>query len=166
MTTPFRPNYPGSFAATGSDFSLTRIFVGWQLDTSERHEIGIGGGVHWLHIGAFIEGEILINGIPASARRAVSEETPLPNIGVWYNYSTSPRWAFRSRFDLLSADVGNYDGVLINVAFGLNYQLFEQIGFGLNYNYFELDVNIDKSRWQGNVETIYEGVYMYASLYF
>ena len=90
----------------------------------------------------------------------------MPNIGFWYDYSISPRWAFRSRFDLLGADVGNYDGVLINLAVGVNYQAFEHVGVGLNYNFFELDVNIDKSKWRGNIETIYEGVYVYASIYF
>jgi len=156
----------GSFAAIGSDFSLSRIFVGWHFDASKRHEIGIGGGIHWLHIGAFIEGEIRINGTPASARRSVSEETPLPNIGAWYDYSISPRWAFRSRVDLLSADVGDYEGLLVNLAVGLNYQAFEHVGFGLNYNYFKLDISIDKSNWRGNLETIYEGVYLYASFYY
>jgi hypothetical protein len=156
----------GSFAAAGSDFSLSRIFVGRRFDTGERHEIGVGGGIHWLHIGAYIAGEILINGTPVSARRAVSEEAPLPNIGIWYDYSISPRWAFRSRFDLLSADVGDYDGLMVNASIGVNYQAFEHLGIGLNYNYFELDVTIDKSNWKGNVETIYEGVYVYASLYF
>jgi hypothetical protein len=106
----------GSFAAIGHDFSLTRIFIRRHLNTSERHEIGIGAGIHWLHIGAFIEGQILINGTPVSATRTISEEAPLPNIGVWYDYSISPRWALRSRFDLLSADVGDYDGVMVNVA--------------------------------------------------
>ena len=156
----------GSFAAIGGDFSLTRIFFGRHFDTSKRHEIGIGGGIHWLHIGAFIEGEIRINGTPASARRAVSAEAPLPNIGVWYDYSISPRWALRSRFDLLSANVGDYTGVMVNVAVGLNFQAFEHFGIGLNYNYFELDIEIDKSNWRGNIETTYDGVYVYASVYY
>lgn len=156
----------GSFAAIGHDFSLTRMFLGRQLDTSKRHELGIGAGIHWLHIGAFIEGQILINGTPASARRAVSEEAPLPNIGVWYNYSISPRWALRSRFDLLSADVGDYGGVMINVAFGVNFQAFEHVGFGLNYNYFKLDIDVNKSNWRGNIDTTYDGIYLYASLYY
>ncbi len=81
----------GSFATPGTEFSLTRIFFGRQLDTSRRHDIGIGGGIHWLHIGTFIEGEILVNGVPAGARRSVSVEAPLPNIGAWYKYSISPR---------------------------------------------------------------------------
>ena len=156
----------GSFAAIGSSFSLSRIFVGRRFKPGKRHDIGVGAGVHWLHLGAFVEGEIRINGIPVAARRSVSEEAPLPNIGIWYDYSISPRWAFRSRFDLLSANVGDYDGVLINAAFGVNYQAFEHVGIGLNYNYFELDVKIDKSGWQGKIETIYDGAYVYVSLYF
>jgi len=156
----------GSFAAVGSDFSLTRFYFGRHLDVKKLHEFGIGLGIHWLHIGAFIEGEIRINGIPTGARRAVSEEVPLPNIGVWYNYSISPRWALLTRLDLLSADIGDYKGLMVNSAVGLNFQAFEHIGFGLNYNYFELDIDVDKSQWHGNVETVFQGVYGYVSFYY
>ena len=156
----------GVSAATGTDFSVTRIFVGRQLDTNKFHEFGIGGGIHWLHIGAFIEGEIRINGMSAAARRSVSEEAPLPNIGAWYMYSISPRWALRARLDLLSADVGDYDGLLVNTSLGLNFQAFEHFGIGLNYNYFKLDIGIDKSNWRGDIETVYDGVYLYASVYY
>ena len=156
----------GSNAAVGSQFSLTRIFFGRQLNTSKFHDVGIGAGIHWLHIGAFIEGEILINGTPEGARRSVSVEAPLPNIGVWYKYSMSPRWALRTRLDLFSASIDEYDGLLMNVGFGVNYQAFEHFGIVLNYNYVELDVKIDKSEWRGNIETIYDGVYVNASFYF
>jgi len=156
----------GSSAAVGSEFSLTRIFFGRQLDTSRSHDVGIGGGIHWLEIGSFIEGEILVNGTPAGARRSVSEGAPLPNIGVWYKYSISPRWALRTRFDLLSANIGDYEGLLVNAGLGLNYQAFEHVGIGLSYNYFELDVKINKSGWRGNIETTYDGLYVYASVYY
>ena len=156
----------GSNAAVGSQFNLTRIFFGRQLNTSKFHDVGIGAGIHWLHIGAFIEGEILINGTPEGARRSVSAEAPLPNIGVWYKYSMSPRWALRTRLDLFSANIDEYDGLLMNVGFGVNYQAFEHFGIGLNYNYVELDVKINKSDWRGNIETIYDGVYVNASFYF
>ena len=157
----------GTGATTGTNLSLTRLFVGKQLTTERRrHDVGIGGGVHWLSIGAFIEGTIVVNGNSQSARRSVSAEAPLPNIGAWYRYSISPRWAFRSRFDLLSADIGEYDGLLTNVGVGLNYQMFENLGIGISYNYFELDVRIDKSDWRGKIETIYDGAYVYVSAYF
>ncbi len=156
----------GSNVAVGTNFTLTRIFFGRQLDISKSHGVGIGGGIHWLNIGTFIEGEILINGTPASARRSVSAEAPLPNIGAWYKYSISPRWALRARLDLLSANVGDYDGLLLNSALGVNFEAFEHFGIGLNYNYFKLDIGIDKSDWRGDFETLYEGIYVYASYYY
>jgi len=156
----------GSNATSGVNFSVTRIFFGRQLDTSKSHDFGIGGGIHWINLGAFIEGEVLINGAPAAARRSVSAEAPLPNIGAWYKYSISPRWALRARADLLSANVGDYDGLMVNVAVGVNYRAFEHVGMGLNYNFFKLDVGIDKSDWRGDIETVYDGVYVYASFYY
>ena len=156
----------GSNAAIGTNFSLTRIFFGRQLDTSKSFDIGIGGGLHLFDIGAFIEGTILINGTPSSARRSVSSDALLPNIGAWYRYSISPRWALRARLDWLSASVGDYDGFLANVALGLNFRAFEHVGFGLNYNYVQLDVGIDKSDWRGDIQIVYDGVYVNASVYF
>jgi len=156
----------GSNVAIGTDFSLTRLFFGWRFDTNKSHDVGIGGGLHWLNMGTFIEGEILINGTSKSARRSVSAEAPLPNIGAWYKYSISPRWALRARLDLLSANVGDYDGLLLNSAIGVNFEAFEHFGIGVNYNYFKLDVGIDKSDWRGDIETLYNGIYVYASYYY
>jgi len=51
-------------------------------------------------------------------------------------------------------------------SFGLNYKIFEHAALGLNYNYFELDVTVDKSDWRGNVETTYDGLYAYVSVFF
>ena len=55
---------------------------------------------------------------------------------------------------------------MMNVGVGVNYQAFEHFGVGLNYNYFELDVKIKKSDWRGNIQTTYDGVYVYASFYY
>lgn len=156
----------GSFARAGTEFTLTRIFFGRSFNTGKSHDVGVGGGLHWLRIKTFIEGEVLVNGVPSAARRSVSAEAPLPNIGAWYKYSISSRWALRVRLDLLSADIGDYDGLLLNASLGVNFQVFEHVGVGLSYNYFELDVGVDKSDWRGELETIYDGVYVYASMYF
>ncbi len=46
----------GSNVAAGTNFSLTRIFFGRQLNSSKFHDFGIGGGLHCLEMGTFIEG--------------------------------------------------------------------------------------------------------------
>ena len=156
----------GSGASGGTSLEVTRLFFGRHLDTLPDHDLGLGLGIHWLHIGAFIEGTIIANGEPMTARRSVSADGPLPNLGMWYRYSFSPRVAFRTRLDLMSASVGEYSGLLLNASAGLNYRVTEHFGIGVSYNLFELDVEVDNTVWRGNVDTLYEGLYVSASAFF
>jgi hypothetical protein len=154
----------GSNVVAGQDFSVLRVFFGRQFSSNERHDFGLGIGLHWIEIGAFIEGEIITGGGPTMFRReSVSAEAPLPNFGAWYRYSISPKWAFKSRIDWLNADIGDYSGSITNASLGVNYQMFDNFGVGLSYNALELDLRIRKSNWQGKFNTSYEGVFAYVS---
>lgn len=142
------------------------MFFARRFASSENDEFGVGAGFHWLEISAFIEGNVIINGGANQFRReSVSAEAPLPNIGVWYMPSFSPKWAFKSRLDWFGADIGDYDGTLINASVGLNYQVFEHVGIGLDYNYVDLDIGVDKSGWRGEFNTNYSGPYAYFSFF-
>lgn len=156
----------GTGIAAGQEFQLIRTFFARKFKSSDKQEFGLGLGIHWLEIGAWIEGNAVINGAPAGFRReSVKAEAPLPNIGAFYLYSFSPKWAFRARLDWLSAKVGDYDGTLTNVAAGINYQMFEHAGIGLSYNLFDLDLNVNKDGWHGNVNTRYDGAFVHVSFY-
>ena len=70
----------GSTVSAGSSFTLTKLFVGRHWDISgNRHDLGVGGGIHWLSINIFIEGSIIENGIPIGIRRTARTEEPLPS---------------------------------------------------------------------------------------
>ncbi|MDJ0906128.1 MAG: hypothetical protein QNI96_08935 [Woeseiaceae bacterium] len=156
----------GTGVTAGIDFTLVRAFFGRNFDSAEHHDFGIGAGFHYLEIGAFIEGQATINGQDAGFRReSVNGKAPLPNVGAWYVRSLSKRWAVKLRADWFAAEVGDYDGELVNLAAGVNYQLFDHVGLGVSYNYFELDVGVDKRGWRGEVKTIYDGLFVHASVY-
>jgi hypothetical protein len=156
----------GTRASGGAEFTLLRVFFARDFNVGKRHEFGLGAGIHWLDISAYIEGTILIeSGESAYAKESVGISAPLPNIGTWYNYSLSDRWALTSRLDFFSADIGRYDGTMANFSIGFNYQVARNFGLGLNYNYFDLDVGINKSNWTGRVETSYEGIYANLSFF-
>lgn len=156
----------GSNAVVGQEFSVTRIFFGRDFNSSARHDIGAGVGFHQLTFRAFIQGEILVVGGPNEFRsESVSHDQPLPNVGIWYKYSISPRWVFRSRLDWLDASVDKYDGSLINASLGVNYKLSDNFGLGLNYNALELDVTVNKTDWRGRLLQRLQGAYVYVSAY-
>lgn len=140
----------GSFARAGAGLEVIRVFFGRSFSSSERHELGLGLGLHWLEVSAFIEGQIRTNiGDGELYRGSVSADAPLPNIGAWYTFAFSPKWALQTRLDWLSASVGEYSGGLTNASVGVNWAIWEHVGVGLSYNYFELNVDVDKNDWQG-----------------
>jgi hypothetical protein len=150
----------------GSEFDLVRVFFGRKFETGERHDFGVGGGLHWLRLGAYIRGDAIINGMPVGARKeSVSVDAPLPNIGAWYIYSISPRWALRARTDWFSASIDEYDGRLLNASFGVDYKLFEHGGLGLSYSVFDLELDVDKNNWRGSMGTRYSGVFASVGFY-
>jgi len=155
----------GTNAEADVDSTVYRVFLGRAFSQGEHHEFGAGIGFHWLDLGASVGGDILVNGNEFEfVRREVDAGAPLPNIGGWYLYSPSSRWAFHARLDWLSANVGDYDGSLWNVGAGVNYQLFSNMGLGLSYNYFQIDVDVDSDDWLGSAEIEQHGPF--ASLSF
>lgn len=152
----------GTFAEVGVDLDVIRVFFGRQFFTRPGHEFGAGLGLHWLEIDAFIAGQIIVDDLLDTEfrRSSVSAEAPLPNIGAWYIYSWSPKWAFTTRLDWLSASLGDYSGGLANAQSGVHYQLFKYTGIGLSWNYFNLNIDVDKSDWRGKVESSQSGPFL------
>ena len=148
----------GTNVGVGIDVSVARLFTGRTFSTGPNHEFGLGLGLHWLEIGAYIEGEIMINDESSGFRReSVSADAPLPNIGGWYAYAFSPKWMAHARMDWLYVKLGDYEGGLTNAAVGIDYQAFKHVGISLAYNFFKLDVDVDKRGWRGAVELQYTG---------
>ncbi len=149
----------GSSVTAGTEFSLYRAFFGRSFDNRANVDTGIGLGLHWLEIGAFIRPDVNTIGDLSAAKVS----GPLPNIGGWYYYSPSPKWFVGGRVDWLEASIDKYDGGIVNFSAGVNYQLFEYVGIGLKYQRFRLNVDIDEKRWNGSVTLDYDGPFIYLS---
>jgi len=149
----------GSNVSAGTEFSLVRAFFGRSFGSRENVDTGIGLGLHWLEMGAFIRPDV--NTIGELSAATVSG--PLPNIGGWYYYSPSPKWILGGRVDWLEASIDKYDGGIVNVSGGVNYQLFKHVGVGLSYQLFRLNVDISNDKWNGSVTLDYDGPFIYLS---
>jgi len=151
----------GTGVGAGFDIDVARLYLGRVFSQGERHEFGAGLGVHWLEVGAYIQGKAIIDGEEiADYRGSVSAGAPLPNIGAWYAYAFSPRWALQSRIDWFGASYDEYSGSFWNAAAGINYTPFQHLGVSLSYNYIELDLDVDKSDWRGGVDVTISGPFL------
>jgi hypothetical protein len=148
----------GSFVDSGVKLSVARLFLGRSFIKNDRHDFGVGVGVHTLKMKAFIEGEIKIDEETTEFQRGdVDVSQPLPNIGGWYSFSPAKRWLLHARVDWISANIGDYDGGMWNTNIGVNYQAFDHVGFDLSWQYFNVNVNVDSDDWTGGADMTYSG---------
>ena len=143
----------GTNVAGGIDTSVVRIFAGRTMLSGPRHELGIGLGLHWFEIEAYLQGDVLTSeGDLSFARSSADAALPLPNIGGWYHFALTDRWLFEVQLDWLSASVGDYSGSLLNGAIGVQWQLMKNVGVSLKYQGFQLNGDITKNSWRGGAE--------------
>jgi hypothetical protein len=149
----------GTFVEAGVKLAISRLLIGRSFVKNEQHDFGIGLGLHNLNLSAYIGGEVRVDDEEEGdyVRRKASSDAPLPNLGLWYLYSPASRWLLKARIDWISANVGDYDGTLWNANLGVNFQATDHFGIDLYYQYFDLDVNVDKSDWNGGANLRYSG---------
>lgn len=153
--------YPvGAEVEAGLGFNLYRLFFGYAISQGEKHEFGAGLGIHAMDVSTFIQGNAFIGEFGANFdldRKSVSAVAPVPNIGLWYFYAPHPRWALSVRLDWFGITVNDIDGSLWNVAPGIKFQAWENIGFGFNYRFFKTKVKMDTSAWDGAIDFKFNG---------
>ena len=75
----------GSFVGSGLDTSIARLFWGRSFNRTSRTDWGVGVGLHWLDLEAYVEGQVLLAGGGSGTgfeRVSASVGAPLPNLGT------------------------------------------------------------------------------------
>jgi hypothetical protein len=147
----------GTYALSGVDYAITRVFLGRSVLREPDHEFGVGAGIHWLELDTFIEGQIIDGSGTTLSREDAESSGPLPNIGGWYMYSWSADWMVDARLDWLSATVDEYSGGLWHAQVGIHYQISRIFGIGFSYSDFLIDLDVDDSDWRGSIESRQHG---------
>jgi hypothetical protein len=109
-------------------------------------------GVLGLYGGKFdltVAGPGVVVGSPVN----VSESTtvPLPLIGLSADWYIQPRWKVSSLLSGMQAKVGDYDGNVTVFTLSTDYMFTRNLGLGVSYLYSEINVDVSKSDFNGNV---------------
>jgi len=148
----------GTNVRGGVSIGVIRIFVGRIISSGPKHSLGAGLGVHAMNIGAFIEGEVLTSeGDREFDKKSVNGLIPLPNVGGWYHWAPTPKWAFVARVDWFGITIDKYSGALWDIAPGVKYQIIKNFGVGLDYRFFFLNARITDGTLDGKFNMDFSG---------
>jgi hypothetical protein len=151
--------YPvGGEANVSYEIGLYRIFFGRAISTGQKHELGGGLGIHGLNVKVSIEGNAVIDGQSAGFERSdVSTFLPLPNIGFWYIWAPTDKWAFSASVDWFDVKIDNISGGLWNVSPGVTYQIIRNLGVNVNYQFLKFKANINNDDFRGSFDLKFSG---------
>jgi len=151
--------YPvGGEAEVSYGISLYRVFFGRTISSGQKHEFGGGLGIHGLNVKASVEGEGFVGEESAGISRSeVSIFLPLPNIGIWYTWAPTDKWAFTANLDWFGINIDNISGGLWNFSPGVNYQIIRNLGVNLNYEFITFSADIDNTDFRGGFDLEFSG---------
>ncbi len=151
--------YPvGGEAKVSFGLGLYRIFFGRAISTGQKHELGGGLGIHGLNVNASVEGEGFVGDESAGISRSeVSIFLPLPNIGLWYIWAPTDKWAFSASVDWFGIKIDNVSGGLWNVSPGVTYQIIRNLGVNLNYQFLNFGADVDRDNFKGSFDLTFGG---------
>lgn len=153
-----------TFVEAGYGLELYRIFVGRVIFKNSKQELGGGIGFHAMNVSAFIEGRAYLENSETGetedvgvTRSNVEAFLPLPNIGIYYTYCFSPKWAFSIKADWFGLKIDSFSGILWDVDPKINFQITDHFGMRGSYRFFTINANVDRSVWEGDVKLDFQG---------
>ena len=151
--------YPvGGEAEVSFGVGLYRVFFGRVISTGQKHELGGGLGIHGLKVSASVAGEGFIGDQSAGFEESEAEAfLPLPNIGFWYTWAPTDKWAFSANLDWFGIKIDNISGGLWNVSPGVTYQIIRNLGVNLNYEFMNFNADIDGTDFRGSFDLTFSG---------
>lgn len=145
----------------GSEFNsdIFRLSLGYSFIKNSNAELGVALGAHVTDFSTSLSAGSL-------GKKEGDTLAPLPTIGLYGAYAFTPRWLLSGRVDVFSLDYDEYDGSLVNLTAGVDYRVSRHFGVGLGYRYVDYDVNMTKSRFNGNISYQFSGPTLYATTSF
>ena len=154
----------GSNVDLSTDLDILRLFFGRSFFKKPQSEWGAGLGLHWMELGATLTTNVATVpdlGVGNEERSAsVKAGVPLPNLGIWYMYSWSPKWVTTVRADWLEVDLGEYSGNMYDLSAGVNWQFSRHVGVGLAYQAFDFSAAVNGTGGNTEISIKQDGPYL------
>jgi len=120
--------------------------------------LGIYGGQYNFDLTALDSAQVI--------SKSVSTTVPLPLIGVTLDWYISPRWKISGNIEGLKASIGSAEGSVFIAGAATEFMLVRNFGIGLAYMYSDIDVDVSKSDFNGNLTWKVNSLRAYAQFKF
>jgi len=143
---------------TELDFEVYKLSYIYTFMSTSDYALGAALGLHITDIGFNIKGTL--NNLTTESD--ASELTaPLPVVGLRGDWRISDNWIIDSSVDYFYLSLDDYEGGLIDLGVAIEYDKFEYVSVGVGWEYYKIDLDVDKERFDGELDFEYYGPMVY-----
>jgi hypothetical protein len=161
--------YPAD-AEVDSDFEFDVYELAYEYVFLKRDRYELSGtiGLHYTDLSLAIEGEGTVGGQPVAGdvREEGSVDAPLPVIGLRGLWNLTHAFWLDASAQFFALSIDDIDGNLQDYRFAVLWQPKPWLGVGIGYNQFTIDVDVEKTRFDGSLDWTYRGPMLFYSASF
>jgi hypothetical protein len=154
-TYPINTTLAGEF-----DLKVYKLAYTYSIMRREKGYLGLTGGLYVADIGTRLSAE----GVGATEGGGIT--APLPVVGLRGEYRLSEKWTFRAGGELFALEYDAFDGSLVDLYAGVDYQLFDHAALGFGLNSVRIDVGVEDADLTGNIDWRYDGGLVFVKVNF
>ncbi|WP_313927140.1 hypothetical protein [Pseudoxanthomonas sp.] len=148
------------------DLRVTGVSYTWFFHQDGRRAFGLGLGAMRYEVDIDLDATATVAGSPAAYANSLSEDEWAPMLRADYAQVLSPRWRWGASLAYTKKNGGNVTGDARDVQLRLEYFPWQHAGFSLRYNYNDVDLDFERTRFDGNLNLNNRGPQLLAMLRF
>lgn len=159
--------YPvGADLAGRMDLKVTGVSYTWLFHHDGQRAFGVGLGAMRYDVEIDLEATAVVAGAPVAYANTLSEDEWAPMLRAEYAQSLSDRWRWGASLAYTKKTGGNVTGDARDLQVRLEYFPWQRVGFSLRYNYNDVDLDLERTRFDGNLNLNNRGPQLLAMLRF
>lgn len=148
------------------DLKVTGVSYTWFFHQDGRRAFGVGLGAMRYEVDIDLDATATVAGSPAAYANSLSEDEWAPMLRADYAQVVSPRWRWGASLAYTKKNGGNVTGDARDVQLRLEYFPWQHAGFSLRYNYNDVDLDFERTRFDGSLNLNNRGPQLLAMLRF
>jgi hypothetical protein len=157
-------------ARIDAEYSFTVIELAYEYAFLKRDNYELAGsiGLHYTDMSASLRARAENSGgaLDEDVSNSASVAAPLPVIGLRGIWDLSHNFWLDASAQFFALSIDEYDGNLQDYRVLVTWQPKKWLGIGLGYNQFSVDVDVDKSEFNGSLDWTYRGPMIFYSASF
>ena len=154
----------GTTVTTDLDLQFINLTYAYSILYDDRMDVALTIGIHGLRTKFDIEADTV-------GAETESFILPIPLPGLSATFALTPDLFLKQNLEILWLRYANFQGMMVDMTFSLEYEIFEHVGIGLGYNTTRIRLDMEEESlpsvdFEGSFEFQFSGFAVYLTFFY